>query len=336
MVPRLPRRLPIRRIAFRRSWPQPDDTKLVEELFVAILDRFPQPAESTAGVAAINAAKEEYANLQAKLDTFEREQLPARQAAWEKAQQPVAWTPLAIAGATSAGGAMLALQADGAIAASGPSPEVDQYTILGTTQLAGITALRIEALADPSLPAGGPDAPNGNFVLGNVRVSAAPVGDLAAGKTVALQGGVADFSQEGYPVVNAIDGDAKSGWAVMTQSRQAAHGDFRNRRSPRRGRRQRDFARARATLWRAAHAGAVPNFGHRGPAPVKLDTLPSAVADALAIMADKRTPEQQVALSAYYRTQDAEWTCARAPRSKRLAKRMGNTDCKARQDFLGR
>ncbi len=288
---------------------QPDDTKLVEELFVAILDRFPQPAESTAGVAAINAAKEEYANLQAKLDTFEREQLPARQAAWEKAQQPVAWTPLAIAGATSAGGATLALQADGAIAASGPSPEVDQYTILGTTQLAGITALRIEALADPSLPAGGPGrAPNGNFVLGNVRVSAAPVGDLAAGKTVALQGGVADFSQEGYPVVNAIDGDAKSGWAVMTQSGKPHMGIFETVEAlgaaggsaislvleqPYGG--QHTLGRFRISVTAA-------------PRPVKLDTLPSAVADALAIMADKRTPEQQVALSAYYRTQDAEWT----------------------------
>ena len=55
-------------------------------------------------------------------------------------------------------------------------------------------------------------------MLGNVRVTAAPVGDLAAGKAIALQGGVADFSQEGYPIVNAIDGDAKSGWAVMTQT----------------------------------------------------------------------------------------------------------------------
>ena len=82
---------------------QPDDTKLVEELFVAILDRFPQPAESTAGVAAINAAKEEYNNLQAKLDTLAREQLPTRQAAWEKQQQPVMWTPLAVASAVSAG-----------------------------------------------------------------------------------------------------------------------------------------------------------------------------------------------------------------------------------------
>ena len=33
---------------------QTDDAKLVEELFLAILDRFPQPEESAAGVAAIN------------------------------------------------------------------------------------------------------------------------------------------------------------------------------------------------------------------------------------------------------------------------------------------
>jgi hypothetical protein len=288
---------------------QSDDTKLVEELFVAILDRFPSSEESVAGIAAINAAKEEYQQLQAKLDTFEREQLPARQTAWEKEQQVVTWSPLTIAAANSTGGATLTRQADESLAVSGASPVTDMYTLLGTTSLQGITALRIEALPDASLPSSGPGrAANGNFVLGNVRVTAAPLSDLSAGKPVTLQGGVADFSQEGYPVVNAIDGDAKSGWAVSTQAGKPHVAIF-------------EIAEPLGAVGGTALSlvldqsyGEQHTLGHfrisvtTAPKPVKLDTTPAAVAEALTVAVAQRTPEQQSAITAYYRTQDADLT----------------------------
>jgi hypothetical protein len=40
--------------------------------------------------------------------------------------------------------------------------------------------------------------------------------------------------------------------------------------------------------------------------PVKLDKLPPAIAEILAVAADKRTPEQQAALAAHYRSLDAD------------------------------
>jgi len=288
---------------------QPDDVKLIEELFVSILDRFPQPEESAAGVAAITAAKDELDGLQAKLATFEREQLPARQAEWEKQQQPVVWTPLDVVAATSAGGATLARQADGSITASGASPETDQYTILATTKLTGLTALRLEAMTDPSLPAGGPGrAANGNFVLGNLRVSAAPAADLATGKVVALNGGIADFSQEGYPATAAIDADPKSGWAVSTQPGKTHVAIFETGE---------DLGTAGGTVlslvldqpYGQQHTiGRVRLSATTAKRPVMLDTLPVQVAEILAVAPTARSADQQTALTTFYHTQDAEWT----------------------------
>jgi hypothetical protein len=287
---------------------QPDDAKLVEELFVSILDRPPRPEESAAGVAAIAAVKEELNNVQAQLTAFEKEQLPARQAKWESEQHPVEWTTLEIAAATSAGGATLTRQADGSLSASGATPETDTYTILGTTKLSGITAIRIEALADPSLPAGGPGrAGNGNFVLSGVRLTAAPQGDLAAGKLIALRGGEADFAQDGLPASAAIDTDPKSGWAVSPQFGKshlaifeaaedlgAAGGSILSLVLDQPYGQQHTLGRLRVSVTSA-------------PRPVKLDTLPEAVRQILAIAPASRSAEQQAAVTAHYKTLDAEW-----------------------------
>ena len=68
------------------------------------------------------------------------------------------------------------------------------------------------------LPNKGPGrAPDGNFVLTEIEVFAAPKADPKQVKPVKLQTPLADFSQEGYPVDEAIDGDRTNqgaGWAV--------------------------------------------------------------------------------------------------------------------------
>ncbi|MBI2827171.1 MAG: DUF1553 domain-containing protein [Planctomycetia bacterium] len=287
---------------------QPDDGKLVEDLFMSILCRLPKPEESAAGVEAINAAGRDYDERQAALTALERDKLPARQAAWEKSQRPVAWTVLDVAAATSAGGAELTRQPDGAIAASGKSPEADTYTILATTKLEGITAIRIEVLADPSLPSGGPGrAANGNFVLNELRASAAPLANLAAGKAVALGPADADFSQADLAAATAVDGDPKTGWAIAPQFGKPHVAVFEAAE---------DVGAAGGTAlslvldqqYGTQHTiGRLRISATAAKRPVKLDGLPPAVLEVLAIAPEKRTAEQQAALAAHYRTQDAEW-----------------------------
>ena len=60
-------------------------------------------------------------------------------------------------------------------------------------------------------------APDGNFVLTEIEVTAAPQADPKQARPVKLKTPLADFSQEGYAVAQAIDGDSTNqgaGWAV--------------------------------------------------------------------------------------------------------------------------
>jgi hypothetical protein len=60
------------------------------------------------------------------------------------------WTVLQPAVMTSAEGATLTRLPDGSVLASGLNPSTDTYTVEAMTELEGITALRLEALTDPS------------------------------------------------------------------------------------------------------------------------------------------------------------------------------------------
>ena len=70
-------------------------------------------------------------------------------------------------------------------AAGGTPPERDTYTVVAATDLKAITAVRLEVLADPSLPANGPGRPpNGNFVLSTFALTTAPKSDAGKGQPV--------------------------------------------------------------------------------------------------------------------------------------------------------
>src|SRR5262249_32592981 len=141
--------------------------------------------------------------------------LPARQTAWEKTARQSIWTVLEPGSMKSAGGAVLSKQPDNSIFASGKNPSPESYTISTSTKLTGITALRLEVLSDRRLPAGGAGrAPHGNFVLSRLRVTAAPQNEPTKARPVALGKATADFSQDGFPVQNAVAGTPDSGWAV--------------------------------------------------------------------------------------------------------------------------
>jgi hypothetical protein len=90
--------------------------------------------------------------------------------------RPAEWQPLAVNAATTASGITLATQSDGSLLAIGTErPETDTYTVNVANELRGITAVRVEVLADDSLPAHGPGrADNGNAVLSELRVQHGP------------------------------------------------------------------------------------------------------------------------------------------------------------------
>jgi hypothetical protein len=128
------------------------------------------------------------------------------------------WSLLSPARAVSMGGATLTRQLDGSLLAGGKLASPDTYTVIADTALAGITAIRLEAVPDDSLPGRGPGrAVNGNFSVTGIRVKACPRGKPDQAVAVTLKNPKADFAQEsygGWPVTAALDGDPKTGWSI--------------------------------------------------------------------------------------------------------------------------
>lgn len=128
------------------------------------------------------------------------------------------WFPLAPQSLSAVKGIQLQAQPDRSIAATGTADK-GTYTLTFQTSVSNIRSLRIEALADDSLKGGGPGLPkNGNFVVTEVEVMAAPVEGKKAGKfqSIQLRNAKVDFLQQGFNVGLTIDGNKgnQNGWAV--------------------------------------------------------------------------------------------------------------------------
>lgn len=143
------------------------------------------------------------------------------QAEWERTagvEKKTEWTLLDPTDLKSQGGAGLRKLDDKSVLASGENPATEIYTIVARSNLKGITAIRLEVFPDDSLPARGPGrSSNGNVVLTGVRLNAASAVDAAPGKAARFAKASADFSQQDYPVANAIDDKPTSGWAIYPE-----------------------------------------------------------------------------------------------------------------------
>jgi len=115
----------------------------------------------------------------------------------------------------SMAGATGSIAADGTVTVTGPLAR-DTYTIKAVLPAGGkVTAFRLDAIADDSLPQKGPGrAGNGNFVLSTFAVLAASAQQAESLVPVRFAGALADFEQAHYSAAAAIDGDAATGWAV--------------------------------------------------------------------------------------------------------------------------
>ena len=146
---------------------------MVEEIYLAVLNRLPTAKERADGIAALEAAGGDHAKMMAehkqKVDAFQAYQktVPDKQKALEtglRNQKPTEWTTLELHSAnskqgppaTAKPGATLTINKDGSVLASGKLESLDLYTVVGLADLGRpITALKLEVLTDPSLPGEG-------------------------------------------------------------------------------------------------------------------------------------------------------------------------------------
>jgi hypothetical protein len=142
-----------------------------------------------------------------------------RQAAWEKTElaglpvaEPLAstakWTPAQYVEYGTLHNASFRVLDDNSLLSDQRGSFNDTYRVVAKTPLRRVAAVRLRVLTDESLPSHGPGlAKNGNFVLTDFEVT-------ANGEDQPIARAFADHEQPGFPVVDAIDGKPKSGWAI--------------------------------------------------------------------------------------------------------------------------
>ncbi len=125
----------------------------------------------------------------------------------------------------SEGGTTLVRLPDGSILASGTNPEKDTYIIVATTETNAITGIRLEVLADRSLPSMGPGRhAGGNFHLTAIAMSSASPDEPSSSQAVAFSRAIATYTrrpdqdttlQDGPR--GAIDGTHQTRWDIWPQ-----------------------------------------------------------------------------------------------------------------------
>jgi hypothetical protein len=265
-----------------------------------------------------------------------------RMAAWEKevAAGLPSWTIVQPeVEEESTGGQKYQPMPDGSFLAEGYAPTKHTVKMSVKTDLAPITAFRLELLNDPNLPMGGPGRSiQGTAALTEFAVEAAPADAPGKSTRIKLARATADFNPPQRPLAAiyddktrqtrvtgpvdlAIDGKNQTAWGIdagpglRNQPRKAVF----NTEKP--------FGFAQGTILTFSltqnHGGwnSDDNQNHNlGRFRLAITTAPDAVADPLpqsvrailAIPRDKRTPAQTAAVFSYWRTTVPQWQYANA------------------------
>jgi hypothetical protein len=243
-------------------------------------------------------------NDEMRVDTPALEQA---QALWEqtmRAEPAAQWTVLRPTSAVSTGGVSLTTAPDGSLLAGGANPGEAIYTIEATLTLPRVTAVRLEALPDSSLPKGGPGRdPYGNFQLNGFEVD-------ADGTTLAFAAIKADDSAGSanldtfFPQTLSRDVYAPRGWRIdasRQDTRLARQIVFTLDRPWTPGSR----ARIRLRHQGAAVGQSIGRFRlsvTASASPERVVEIPMRLRPILDIARADRTDQQQRDLAAFYRT----------------------------------
>jgi hypothetical protein len=104
---------------------------------------------------------------------------------------------------------------DGSMRLAGPSADKDVHRLAIDTDLEKITGLRLEAIRDDSLPAGGPGrSASGTFVLQSFTAEATSRADPTRTAPLGFSKAAATFAQPGHGPEMMIDANPASGWAI--------------------------------------------------------------------------------------------------------------------------
>jgi hypothetical protein len=177
------------------------------------------PQENAEKLAAFTARRDA---LQRELERFEREEIPAALKSWLTDYDPSSaqadpWLLLTEEAVSAGNGSTFERQSDGSWLAQGAAPDKETITVRGVYRGPAVTGVRLEALTHDSLPQKGPGrAPNGNFALGDVRLtlSSGANGEETQAVTLASARATHEQNKDSLSVAASLDNDPTSGWAV--------------------------------------------------------------------------------------------------------------------------
>ena len=212
------------------------------------------------------------------------------------------------------------LQTDGSYLAIGDAPNQDKITFTAALPAGQWTALRIEALADPTLPRQGPGrADNGNFALGNLTVEHLAKDQEPTKLVLEQPQATHQQNADSLSIAASIDADLVSGWAIDGQIGKSQAAVFRIANAISTV----ESDRLRMTLLfhhpNAKHAmGRMRVSISKAPSPpieVGGDAPPADVLEAIAQIADKLPMTKELPSSdawktalAWYKSVDPQWS----------------------------
>ena len=168
--------------------------------------------------------------LQQLREAFDRDrpELALAQTKWEEqlradlAAGKFPWGIVAPEQLTASGGTTLAIQADKSVLTSGKNPNQETYVVTCKMGPKPVTGIRLESLTHDTFTNKSLSRSTGNFVLTEVEVTQQAPGSDAP-QPVKIKEALADFSQEGHAITNAIDGKNETGWAVGGHEKASHH-----------------------------------------------------------------------------------------------------------------
>lgn len=220
--------------------------------------------------------------------------------AWARrfTSEPITWETLSPATFVSSGGATLKRLEDRSLLACKIRPDVDTYTITAPTALQKLTALRLEVLADDSLPMRGPGRQdNGNLHLTEFEVA---VFDAAAAEPIRVKfrRATADFDQSGWTSSHAIDENPATAWGIHPAVGQS-HSAVFELETPLELKPGTTLSVVLKQLHGAGHLIGRWRLSATDSASATAAVPPELVRTAIALPADQRSDEQRVSIAAY-------------------------------------
>jgi mono/diheme cytochrome c family protein len=293
------------------------------------------PVPNAAETAEMKKIQDDLVAAKTRLAVPVTLEMAAEQALWERQlhERPpaISWTVLDPDTATATGSLALVRQPNGVLKVTGVPPDRGAYTITSHVGQSVITGVRLEVLPDSDLPGKASGlGPDGDFVLSEIRVR-------AGSRPVRVVRARADFSRQNYPVGDAIDDNPVTGWAIgpAVGVPHAAVFEFDAPLSD---------SENELTIELEHQSKLARHWIGRFRLSVTADTnpagpleLPSNVAAALALPRQKRSPAEQRAVTAFYRTVAPRFAPVRAQIAEveRCQKALNNTIAKCLVSVAG-